>query len=131
MGNKILGLIAVAAWNLHFSRASTSLNCEHAAANCSTTSLICVMSACAVTSSTNRNRTVVLVASCPREILACHLAPCPQAWEEAEGVMKESVKLVNRTTQTLLLKELVRKKIPLKDVSSIERDQRWNGRGRG
>ena len=47
-----------------------------------------------------------------------------------QEVMKESVKLVNRTTQTLLLKELVRRKIPLKDVSSIEMKQRWNGRGK-
>ena len=45
-------------------------------------------------------------------------------------VIKENVKLVNRTTQTMLLRELVRKKIPLKDVTSIEIRQRWNGRGK-
>ena len=44
-------------------------------------------------------------------------------------VIKENMKLVNRTTQTLLLKELCRRKIPLKDVTSIEIQQRWNGRG--
>ena len=49
------------------------------------------------------------------------------AWEE---VIKENVKLVNRTTQTMLLRELVRKKIPLKDVISIEAKLRWNGRGK-
>ena len=44
-------------------------------------------------------------------------------------VIKENVKLVNRSTQTMLLRELVRKKIPLKDVMSIEAKLRWNGRG--
>ena len=45
-------------------------------------------------------------------------------------VLKENMKLVNRVTQTMLLKELTRKKIPLKDVKSIEVKQRWNGRGK-
>ena len=44
--------------------------------------------------------------------------------------MKESVKLVSRRTQTMLLKELLRRKIPLKDVSNIEAKQRWNGRAK-
>ena len=30
----------------------------------------------------------------------------------------------------MLLKELTKKKIPLKDVKSIEVKQRWNGRGK-
>ena len=45
-------------------------------------------------------------------------------------VIKENVKLVNCTTQTWLLSELVKKKIPLKDVISIEVKQRWNKRGK-
>jgi hypothetical protein len=45
-------------------------------------------------------------------------------------VIKDNVKLVNRTTQTGLLSELVKKKIPLKDVTSIEVKQRWNKRGK-
>ena len=45
-------------------------------------------------------------------------------------VIKENVKLANRTTQTILLKELIIKKIPLKDVTSIEVKQRWNGKGK-
>ena len=49
---------------------------------------------------------------------------------QMQEVIRENVKLVNRTTQTILLKELVKKKIPLKDVSSIEEKQRWNGRGK-
>ena len=52
----------------------------------------------------------------------------------AEGQMKEvikgNVKLANRTTQAMLLRELVRRRIPTKDVISIEARQRWNGRGR-
>ena len=49
---------------------------------------------------------------------------------QMQEVIKENVKLVNRTTQTLLLVELTRKKIPLKDVRSIEIKQRWNRRSR-
>ena len=49
---------------------------------------------------------------------------------QMQEVIKENMKLVNRRTQTMLLKELIRKKIPLKDVSSVELKQRWNGRGR-
>ena len=45
-------------------------------------------------------------------------------------VIEENVKLVNRRTQTMLLEDLVRRKIPLKDVISIEEHQRWQGRGR-
>ena len=52
----------------------------------------------------------------------------------AEGqmkeVIKENVKLANRTTQAMLLRELVRRRIPTKDVTSIEERQRWNNRGR-
>ena len=48
---------------------------------------------------------------------------------QMKEVIKENVKLVNRSTQTMLLRELVRKKIPLKDVMSIEAKLRWNGRG--
>ena len=44
-------------------------------------------------------------------------------------VIKENVKLVNRVTQTHLINELVKRKIPLKDVASIELKQRWNGKG--
>ena len=33
---------------------------------------------------------------------------------QMQEVIKENVKLVNRTTQTILLNELVKKKIPLK-----------------
>ena len=53
-------------------------------------------------------------------------------WAEGQmtEVLKENMKLVNRVTQTMLLKELTRKKIPLKDVKSIEVKQRWNGRGK-
>ena len=54
--------------------------------------------------------------------------------EWAEGqmteVLKENMKLVKRVTQTMLLKELTRRRIPLKDVSSIEVKQRWQGRGK-
>ena len=54
--------------------------------------------------------------------------------EWAEGqmteVLKENMKWVKRVTQTMLLKELTRRRIPLKDVSSIEVKQRWQGRGK-
>ena len=46
-----------------------------------------------------------------------------------QEVIKENVKLTNRMTQMMLLKELVRRRVPTKDVISIERNQRWNGRG--
>ena len=49
---------------------------------------------------------------------------------QMQEVIKENVKLTNRTTQMMLLKELVRRRMPTKDVMSIERNQRWNGRGR-
>ena len=58
-----------------------------------------------------------------------HANPIWAAGQMKEGV-KENMKLVNRRTQTMLLQELVRKKIPLKDVSSVEAKQRWNGRGK-
>ena len=53
-------------------------------------------------------------------------------WAEGQmkEVIKENVKLANRTTQAMLLRELVRRRIPTKDVISIEARQRWNGRGR-
>ena len=49
---------------------------------------------------------------------------------QMQEVIKENVKLTNRTTQMMLLKELVRRRVPTKDVISIERNQRWNGRGK-
>ena len=44
-------------------------------------------------------------------------------------VIKDNVKLVNWTMQTLLLKEWIKRNIPLKDVTSIELKQMWNGKG--
>ena len=58
-----------------------------------------------------------------------HANPTRAAGQMLE-VIKENVKLVNRTTQTKLLRELLKRRIPLKDVSSIEMKQRWNGRGK-
>ena len=49
-----------------------------------------------------------------------------RAASQMSEVIKENVKLVNRTTQTMLLSKLLRKKIPLKDVRSIELRQRWS-----
>ena len=45
-----------------------------------------------------------------------------------QAVLKENLKLVNRVTQSMLLTELTRRRIPLKDVRSIEIKQRWQGR---
>ena len=51
-------------------------------------------------------------------------------WAEGQmqAVLKENLKLVNRVTQSMLLTELTRRRIPLKDVRSIEIKQRWQGR---
>ena len=49
---------------------------------------------------------------------------------QMQEVIKENVKLTNRTTQMMLLKELVRRRVPTKDVISVEKNQRWNGRGK-
>ena len=45
---------------------------------------------------------------------------------QMQEVIKENVKLTNRTTQMMLLKELVRRRVPTKDVISVEKNQRWN-----
>ena len=45
-------------------------------------------------------------------------------------VIKENVKLATRVKQTRLIRELVAKNIPFKDVISIERNQRWGNRGK-
>ena len=58
-----------------------------------------------------------------------HANPTWAAGQMSE-VIKDNVKLVSRTTQKLLLLELVRKKIPLKDVRNIEIKQRWNKKSR-
>ena len=41
-----------------------------------------------------------------------------------QEVIKENVKLTNRMTQMMLLKELVRRRVPTKDVISIQRGTR-------
>ena len=93
---------------------------------------ICLMAGCSVSKTAFLILIIFTMQTVRAKITNISTNHANPQWAEGQmtEVLKENMKLVNRVTQTMLLKELTKKRIPLKDVKSIEVKQRWNGRGK-